>query len=185
MRLRWRRDTGAAPASPDGPWWRLLPLPTMRIAVRAAAAARTSSATASSDEGAVAAARAARAASISVPQRELAVAGARLDAAARGGDHLARVAQPLRVEEVAQPAHLGEVVLGEQPLHVADLLEADAVLAGEGSAHLHHQLEDLVAGGPHPVDHPRLALVIEHHRVQVAVASVEHVGDQHPVALGD
>ena len=40
-------------------------------------------------------------------------------------------------------------------------------------------------GRAHPLDHPGLALVVQHHRVQVAVAGMEHVADGQLVALAD
>ena len=67
--------------------------------------------------------------------------------------------------------------LREHPRHRAHLVDADPVLAGERPARLDAGVEDL---GGQPLGALRLALdrgVVEHERVQVAVAGVEHVSD--------
>ena len=68
--------------------------------------------------------------------------------------------------------------------HLRDLLDADAVLAGDAAAERDARLEDLPAGREHALDLVRVALVEEDDRVDVAVAGVEDVADAEAVALG-
>src|SRR5579872_4378421 len=65
------------------------------------------------------------------------VHGAVLDAASRSWDRLAWIEQAERIEgrlDGVKGVHLGR---GELDAHLVDLLAADPVLAGDGSAHGH------------------------------------------------
>ncbi len=75
-------------------------------------------------------------------------------------------------------------VLAELDAHLVDLLDADAVLAGDGAADLDAQLQDLAAELLGPLQLARVVGVVEDQRVQVAVAGVEHVGHRQAVLLG-
>ena len=70
-------------------------------------------------------------------------------AGAGGGQHLAGAEQAVGVERVAEACHHVQVVVGEQLCHEVDLLDADAVLAGDAAAAVDALVEDLVAGGEH------------------------------------
>ena len=87
--------------------------------------------------------------------------------------------------KTARSARHRQQVLGrEQQRHELDLLDADAVLAGDAAAERDARVEDLVAGGEHALDLVGVALVEEQDRMDVAVAGVEDVGDAELVALG-
>ena len=101
------------------------------------------------------------------------------------GQHLGGVRQPGRVERGAQRRLRGEVGRGEHQRHQVALLEPDAVLAAQHPAGGDRHAHDLLAGGVHPLDHAGFALVEHQQRVQVAVAGVEHVHHEDPVAVGD
>src|SRR5437870_5360798 len=102
-----------------------------------------------------------------------------------GREHLARVAEVLRVEDPPEPLHRREVLFGEEQVHVLVLLAADPVLAAERPAggdadaqHLLGGLEDmlLLAG---------LLTVEQEDRVEVPVAGVKDAGDADSLAVGD
>ena len=59
------------------------------------------------------------------------------------------------------------------------------MLAAEHAAGLDRHPHDLLAGGVDPLDHARLAGVVDEQRVEVAVAGVEHVEHEQVVAGGD
>src|SRR6185436_13225686 len=96
---------------------------------------------------------------------------------ARGGKHLARIAEAARIEHRAHALHQREIFGGEHRRHVLRLVGADAMLAGERPSGIDAVAQDL--GG----DFDRLfglagdPLVVADQRVQVAVAGVEHVAD--------
>src|SRR5690242_18582682 len=98
------------------------------------------------------------------------VGDAALAAGLARGEDLAGIAEAAGVEGLAELAHEGEVGLAEDERHVIHLLEADAVLARDGAAHLGADLEDLAAR----LDHARLlagdARIVEDVRVEIAVA---------------
>ncbi len=66
--------------------------------------------------------------------------------------------------------------LRELHAHRVDLLDADAMLAGDGAADLHAQLQDLGAEMLGAVEFAGLVGVEQDQRMQVAVAGMEHVG---------
>ena len=59
------------------------------------------------------------------------------------------------------------------------------MLACDGPACLNARHENLASRGQHAIQDPRLANVEQDHRMQVAVAGVEQVGDRQVVALSD
>ena len=81
------------------------------------------------------------------------------------------------IEGVAHAVHGGEVGLGEHVAHDALLLAADAVLAGDGAAGVDAELEDFVGEIERAFFFAGVRAVVEDHRVEVAVAGVEDVGD--------
>src|SRR5439155_10262399 len=117
--------------------------------------------------------------------RMLAVGWADFHARLAGREDLPRVAEPARIERLLHAVHAGEIGLGEDERHVVDLLQPDAVLAGDGAAHLGADLQDL----PARRDDARLLAwlpgVVEDIRVEIAVARVEDVADAEPMALDD
>src|SRR5918994_1814363 len=97
-------------------------------------------------------------------------------------DHLARVAEPDRVERAAQPLEHLQVALREHPRHRACLVHADAVLAGERAAGVEARVENRLCELPRLVRLARLG-VVEDERVEVAVARVEDVADAQSVLV--
>src|SRR3954468_15373288 len=91
---------------------------------------------------------------------------------------LARVGEPAGVERAAQLLERGQVGLVEHLRHVALLVDADPVLAGDrpalGQAREHDLAGQLLGA-------LGLALAVADERVQVAVAGVEDVADLQPV----
>src|SRR5258708_11934531 len=107
------------------PRWSFVPPPRTRTLWRSFALARSSSAQRSAVSG-----RSARGI-----ERELL-------ALARRGEDLARVREPERIEGVLHAAHDGHVDGRVLERHVAVLLHAPAVLAGDRAAHLDAALQD-------------------------------------------
>ena len=100
------------------------------------------------------------------------------------GKTLCGFARPSGSKTARRRRHREQVVGREQQRHLRDLLDADAVLAGDAAAERDARLEDLAAGGEDALDLVRVALVEEDDRVDVAVAGVEDVADAQAVALG-
>src|SRR5262249_56207417 len=76
-------------------------------------------------------------------QRRLAPWRPRLDAHLRVRKDLVRIRTLLGIEDGTQPDHREEVVRREEQRHLADLLDADAVLAGDAAAERDAGLENL------------------------------------------
>ena len=110
--------------------------------------------------------------------------GAAAAAAAQRND-LVGVAQFLRVEHLAHATHDVEVGLAEQPRHAVLLFQADAVLAAQHAAEVDAGLQDVVPGLEDAVDLLAVTFVVQHQRVQVAVAGMEDVGDAQAIAVAD
>src|SRR3954452_3623523 len=111
-------------------------------------------------------------------QRVLPVRARHLAAQPRRRHDLPGVRPPVGVEGAAQHLERREIGLREHPRHVALLVDADAVLAGDRPAGLeagHHDLARELLGAR------GLALAIADERVQVAVAGVEDVAHLEPV----
>src|SRR6266536_59594 len=107
--------------------------------------------------------------------RMLAVGGADFHARLAGREDLPRVAEPARIERLLHAVHAGEIGLGEDERHVVDLLEPDAVLAGDGAAHLGADLQDLAARGDHPRLLARVSRVVEAVGMELPVPGMKAV----------
>ena len=97
------------------------------------------------------------------------------------GSTWAWVADAVGVEGRAHACHHREVGVGEHARHRARLVAAYAVLAGDGTALLDAELDDR---GGQPLGALGLAWdggVVQHERVEIAVAGVEDVGHAQPV----
>ena len=118
-------------------------------------------------------------------QRRPSPAGARGTARAlrrRGGgrQHLARIGDAVGVEGAPQPGEHLEVALREHLRHRARLVDADAVLARERAARIEAGGEDCLGELARPLALSRSS-VVQHQRMQVAVARVEDVADAEAV----
>src|SRR5205807_1127317 len=109
---------------------------------------------------------------------------AELAATARRRKDLAGVRQTGRVERVLDAPHRGEVSRRELQRHVAVLLHADAVLAGERTARLDARREDLDAGLLRALELIGSVAQVEHdQRMNVPVPGMEDIGDPDAVPL--
>src|SRR6266568_4175686 len=100
-------------------------------------------------------------------------------------EDLAGVAEIARVESLAQAPHESQIGLGEDQGHVVHFLQADAVLARDGAAHVRADFEYFAASFHDARFFPRLARVVEDVRMQVAVAGVEDIAHAEPVRRDD
>src|SRR5262249_1496527 len=103
-------------------------------------------------------------------------------ASRRRREDLARIGAPVRIEGAAYPPHELQIVGTERETELLDLLDADAVLAGDAAAELDAGPQDLAARLEHPRRPRAIAPVEEDDRVDVAVAGVEDVADAEIVA---
>src|ERR1039458_4284712 len=75
------------------------------------------------------------------------------------GKLLAGVGDAQRVERGAQAHHAVDLVRVEHHGQIVELLDADAVLAGDGAAHLNAQLQDAASQGFGPLKGARLTAI--------------------------
>src|SRR5262245_34199044 len=108
---------------------------------------------------------------------------AKLSAAVQCWKHLAGIEQALVVEGAFEPLLLGEISLAEHRRHQVTLFDAHAMLAGEHAADLDAQPQDVGAERFGTLELVALVGIVEDERVQVAIASVKHIGDPQSVAL--
>ena len=97
-----------------------------------------------------------------------------------GGEDLARVAQAGRVERAPDQLHRVQVVGAEHLRHVPGLVHPDPVLAGDRAAVLQARVQDRARHLLGRLGLTGHLVVVEHQRVQVPVAGVEHVRDADP-----
>src|SRR6185369_16754796 len=97
-------------------------------------------------------------------------------------EDLPGVGAALRVEDRAHALHERDVVGREGESELGELLDTDAVLARHAAAELDARRQDLASGGKRARRLVRIALVVQHYRMDVAVAGVEHVADAEAVA---
>src|SRR5215204_1245848 len=116
-------------------------------------------------------------------ERVLPVLARYLAAETRRRHHLAGVREAGGIERAAQPLERVEVGLAEHLRHVLLLVDADAVLAGDRAARLQARVEDPAGELLGALGLALVAAVEADERMEVAVAGVEDVGDDHPVLL--
>src|SRR5258708_9485042 len=107
-----------------------------------------------------------------------------LGAALERRHRLAGVEDAVRIERALHVMERGELGRAELHAHLAQLLDAHAVLAGDRAAHFHAALEDAPAQLLGALDLSRPVGVVEDARVDVAVACVEHVAHREAVLGG-
>ena len=101
------------------------------------------------------------------------------------GQQLAGIHQAVGIEDAPQPIHEVQIGLGELQRQALALVGADAVLAGHAAAERDARLQQFLVGLLGARQLVGIAVVVADQRMQVAVAGVEHVGDEQPVTLGD
>jgi hypothetical protein len=97
-------------------------------------------------------------------------------AAMQAGHRLAGIEQAALVEgclDAVEGLQFRRFVLHA---HLVDLLDTDAVLAGDRAAERHRQFQDFGAEGFGPLPFAGLGGVVHDQRMQVAVAGVEDIG---------
>ena len=104
-----------------------------------------------------------------------------LGAAVQRRDHLAGIQQFLGVEGALERQHLLAFGRSELHAHRRQLLDADAVLAGDGAAERDAGLEDVGAEQFAAVQLVGIVGIEQDQRVQVAVAGMEDVAAAQPV----
>src|SRR4051794_33535521 len=109
----------------------------------------------------------------------LAVRPRHLAAQPRRRHDLARVGEAVGVEGAAQLLERGEVGPVEPLRHVALLVDAGSVLAGDRAARLHAGEDDLAGELLGALGLAGRVTVVADERVQVAVAGVEDIADLH------
>src|SRR5690348_10363852 len=105
-----------------------------------------------------------------------------LAAKPRRRQDLARIAQPLPIECVAELLHHVQVVIAEHAGHVLLLVDADAVLAGDRTAGVYTVAEDLARRVLRELRLSGNLLVVTNQRMEIAVAGVKHVTDRETTA---
>jgi len=106
-----------------------------------------------------------------------------LGAALQRRDHLAGIEQALGIEGALHGQHLRAFLGAELHAHGVELLDTDAVLAGDRAAHRDAGLQDVGAELLAPVQLVGIVGIEQDQRMQVAVAGMEHVGAPQPVLL--
>lgn len=98
-------------------------------------------------------------------------------ASVQGRDRLAAIEQPVWIEGVLDQMKLPEFGGRELHAHLVDLLDTDAMFAGDGAAYLHAQFENPVAEFLRAFELSWAIGIVKDERMQVAIAGVKHVGN--------
>src|SRR6266542_3158535 len=101
------------------------------------------------------------------------------------GQELARVHDPVGIEDTTEPGHEGEVGVGELERHVRGLVEAHPMLARDAAAHGKARPQQLVVGFLGALELARDPVIVEDQRVEIAVTRVEDIGDDQPLPRRD
>src|SRR5581483_10920741 len=101
------------------------------------------------------------------------------------GHDLTGVGTTLGIKHGSHGALRGQRFVGEDAIHVLDLIEPDAMLARNRSAGVNAHLHDLPHGGLHALHFVGIRPVVRNIRVQIPVAGVKDVAHQHLVSRGN
>src|SRR4051794_14658087 len=99
------------------------------------------------------------------------------DATPRSRENLSRATSVFRIKRAAQAKHLIKVTRRKQLRHEVNLLDADAVLAGDAAAAGDALVEDFEAGREDFAHLFGIALVEQQHWMNVSVAGMKDVAD--------
>ena len=92
------------------------------------------------------------------------------------GKHFAGIGEAERIEGITQAVQAIEFVGVEHRGEVVAFLEADAVFAGDGAAHLDAHVENLSGQDFGPLEGAGFSAVIKNERMEIAVAGMKNVG---------
>jgi hypothetical protein len=101
------------------------------------------------------------------------------------GKDLARVQQAGGIQGVVHTAHEGEVRVGEEQGHEFALFHANAVLSGETAANLNAVANDCGGSLEGALVLLRVARIVEHDGVEIAITGVKDVADSKAELLTD
>ena len=100
-------------------------------------------------------------------------------------DDLARIGAVVGVEYLPQAAHCEQRIRGKNELDVSDLVEANSVLAGNGSAGVNTSVHDVAHRPMNPLTFIGIVSVVRDVRMKVSVSRVEDVADCQPIRICD
>ena len=110
------------------------------------------------------------------------VEAAEFGAAVQLWKHLAWIEPIVRVERAFQPLLVRQVALVEHSPHQIALLDPDSVLAGQDTADLDAEFEDVGAKGLGTLDLAGLVRVVKNKRVKIAVTGMKDICHREPVS---
>src|SRR5438445_8861053 len=95
------------------------------------------------------------------------------------------ITELLGIENLPEAIHDLQVIIGEQPGHAVFLFQANTVFAAQATTEINAGTEDRFPCLQHALDLLGIALVVQHQRVQIAIASVEDIGNTQTVGGTD
>src|SRR6266699_2949144 len=101
------------------------------------------------------------------------------------GEELARIHDPVGIEDTTKARHEAQIGVAELQRHARGLVEAHSVLARHAAPHGEAGAQKLVVGLLGALELPGHAVVVENHRMQVAVARVKDIGDDETMTRPD
>ena len=102
---------------------------------------------------------------------------AEFGAAVKDGENLPRVQRPFGIKGTLKALLLLEIRRAEHHAHEIALFHADPVLAGEDSADLNTEFQDLSPKFLRHFEFARLIGIVENQGMEVAITCVKDVGD--------
>jgi hypothetical protein len=97
----------------------------------------------------------------------------------------AGITELLRVEDLPEAMHDLQVIVAEQPGHAISLFQAYAVLATQDTSKVNAGAQDGFPCLQHALDFLGIPLVIQHQWVQIAITSMEDIGNTQTVGGAD
>src|SRR5262245_31155878 len=91
------------------------------------------------------------------------------------------ITEVLGIENLPEAIHDLQVIVGEQPGHAVFLFQANTVLTAQNTTEINTGAEDRYACLQQTLDLLGIPLVVQHQWVQIAIASVEDVGNTQTV----
>src|SRR5215471_4739940 len=101
------------------------------------------------------------------------------------GQELGGIHDAVGIEDAAQAVHEIQVGVGVLEREILGLVHADAVLAGDAAPEGNARAQHLLVGALGPLQLARIPVVVTDERMEIAVAGMKDIGDEHAVARGD